>query len=144
MSAARNFFTPSEQQRLISAIEEAESHTSGEVRLHIADHCIGDPIEAAQKLFLKLKMHETVERNGVLIYIATVSHKLAIIGDEGIHNKLGTAFWDGLVGKLIDGFRHERRAEAVAECIIECGRQLSTFFPRKGDDRNELSNELSF
>jgi len=144
MSLAASFFNHEEQQQLIKAISEAELHTSGEIRLHLENFCIGDPVAAATRLFKSLGMHNTRERNGVLIYIATVSHKVAIIGDEGIHKKLGSEYWNKMADKLISDFRANRKAEALAAVILDCGRQIGTFFPRSEDDSNELSNEISF
>src|ERR1043165_8923982 len=105
MPGARNFFSSQEQQLLIDAISKAEQNTSGEIRLHMEDFCFGNEVRTAQKVFLKLGMQQTAERNGVLIYIATRSRKVAIIGDEGIHQKLGTAYWEQLVAGLIDKFK---------------------------------------
>src|SRR4051812_13501731 len=101
MPAAKNFFNKQEQQQIIEAIEKAEMNTSGEIRLHLENFCFGNELKAARKVFTNLKMHQTAERNGVLIYIATYSHKIAIVGDEGIHQKLGTTFWQELVEKMI-------------------------------------------
>jgi uncharacterized membrane protein len=142
--SARHFFRSEEQELIITAIAEAEKHTSGEIRLHLADRCPGDPVKAAEALFVKLGMHKTAERNGMLIFVAADSHKVAIIGDEGIYKKLGHAFWDEMVQKLIEGFRSDQRGAAVAACIVECGRMLGAHFPFKGDDRNELQNEISY
>jgi uncharacterized membrane protein len=144
MPTAAKFFTRSEQEMLVRSIEEAERHTSGEIRLHLESLCLGNEIKAAKRVFTGLKMHKTAEHNGVLIYIATMSHKIAVIGDKGIHEKLGTAFWEELVQKLISRFREGRKAEALAECIIECGRQLGKYFPRTSDDADELTNNISF
>jgi uncharacterized membrane protein len=144
MAGAKHFFTAEEQTRLIDAIEKAELATSGEIRLHLESFCWGDELAAARKIFRQLNMHQTAERNGVLIYIATVSHKIAIVGDEGIHSKVGEGFWDHIVEKLIQQFKAQKQAEALCECILEVGSQLAVYFPRKHDDRNELSNEISF
>ena len=144
MAIARNFFTHDEQMMLRSAIEEAETGTSGEIMLHLESFCFGSEIKAAQRVFKKLGMHKTKERNGVLIYIATVSHKIAIVGDEGIHAKLGMDFWNKLVERLIQQFKAQKKAEALADCIVECGKQLGKYFPRQADDRNELQNNISF
>ena len=144
MPTARNFFTDQEQQSLIAAITQAELHTSGEIRLHLENFCFGNEVKTAQKVFGKLGMRKTAERNGVLIYIATLSRKVAIIGDEGIHQKLGTAYWEKLVADLIQQFKSDKKAPALAGAIIECGQQLGKFFPLKDDDKNELSNSISF
>lgn len=144
MPTARNFFNEREQQLLIQAIVEAEMKTSGEIRLHLENFCWGDEVKAAQKVFKKLGMHQTKERNGVLIYIATLSRKIAIVGDEGIHQKLGAEYWQKLVAELISRFKDNKQADALAECIKDCGQQLGKFFPLSADDKNELSNSISF
>jgi uncharacterized membrane protein len=144
MPLARNFFTKEEQQLLVDAISKAELCTSGEIRLHIENFCWGDGLKRAAKVFGELNMHQTAERNGVLIYIATLSRKVAVIGDEGIHQKLGSEFWDKVVDNLITKFKADEKAPGLAACIIECGEQLGKYFPRQGDDKNELSNTISF
>ena len=144
MVTARNFFSEQEQALLIKAIGEAELNTSGEIRLHIENYCFGNELNAARKVFAKLKMQHTNERNGILIYIAVRSRKIAVFGDEGIHQKLGAEYWDKLVKQLVDGFKANNKAASLANCIIECGRQLGAFFPLQSDDKNELSNNISF
>ncbi len=144
MPTARNFFTKDEQQLLINAIGTAELNTSGEIRLHIETFCFGSEIKSAEKIFVKLKMHQTKERNGVLIYIATLSKKIAVVGDEGIHQKLNDEFWQTIVTKLIQQFKQDKKAKGLAECIIECGEQLGKYFPRSLDDKNEMSNAISY
>jgi len=141
---ARNFFNEREQQLIIDAIARAELKTSGEIRVHMENFCLGNEVKVATRLFRSLNMHQTNDRNGVLIYIATVSRKIAIVGDEGIHKALGNEFWNKLVEQLIGMFREGRKAEALAECILECGAQLGKYFPRKHDDKDELSNTISF
>lgn len=144
MPTARKFFNEQEQQMLVKAITEAELKTSGEIRVHVENFCFGSELKAAEKVFARLNMHETKERNGILIYIATLSHKIAVAGDEGIHQKLGSEFWDKIVAKLIGQFKANRKAEALADCIIECGEQLGKYFPRQSDDTNELTNTISY
>ncbi len=144
MPFARKFLNANEQRKVVEAITSAELKTSGEIRVHLENFCFGDELKAAERVFRKLKMYETRERNGVLIYIATMSHKIAVAGDEGIHQKLGTEFWQKLVAKLIAQFRADRKAEALADCILECGEQLGKYFPRSSDDQNELTNTISY
>jgi uncharacterized membrane protein len=144
MSTAGKFFGKQEQELLIDAIGKAEMRTSGEIRIHLENFCVGNEVRVAQKIFKRLNMHQTAERNGVLFYIATVSRKIAVIGDEGIHQKLGTAFWNTIAEDLIREFKANRKAEALAKCILECGEQLAKYFPRKDDDKNELSNTISY
>jgi uncharacterized membrane protein len=48
------------------------------------------------------------------------------------------------VAKLIKQFQADKKAEALADSIIECGEQLGKYFPRQHDDKNELSNNISY
>lgn len=144
MPWAQKFFSVNEQQLLVKAIEEAEMHTSGEIRIHVENFCFGNEINTAKKRFAKLNMHKTAERNGILIYIASMSKKIAVFGDEGIHSKVDKDYWESLIKQLIDGFHQQKKAESLAAAIIDCGKQLSHFFPRQADDTNELSNSISY
>lgn len=139
-----SLLTPSEEQSVLTAIASAEKCTSGEIRVHIESFCFGDPFKQALKKFKQLNMEATQQRNGILIYIATASKKLAIVGDEGIHAHVGQSFWDELIGLLQDGFKHADYASALLACIERCGELLSQYFPLQAGDKNELSNDISF
>lgn len=144
MPSAKNFLSAIEEKLVLEAIANAEMETSGEIRVHLENFCLLDPVAAARKIFLKLGMQDTKERNGVLIYLATYSRKIAIIGDAGIHERLGTEFWDQMVQKMISNLRTDHKADGLAACINECGNQLKHYFPRLEDDTNELSNDISY
>jgi uncharacterized membrane protein len=141
---AKHFFNKEEQSLIVSAIQTAEKNTSGEIRVHLESICWGNAIGRAQKLFGKLKMHETKEQNGILIYIATESHKIAVIGDAGIHKKLGKEYWDKIVEGMISKFKEGQHAQGLADAIMDCGKQLQAYFPYSGDDKNELNDSISF
>lgn len=144
MPSARNFFNKQEEQVIIDAIVKAELKTSGEIRVHIENFCFGNGLKRAKVIFKKLKMQNTKERNGVLFYIAARSRKVAVLGDEGIYQKLGATFWEKTVNNLINQFKENKKADALANSIIECGSQLSSFFPRSSNDADELSNTISY
>jgi uncharacterized membrane protein len=135
---------PHDEQRIVAAIEAAELVTSGEVRVHLNDTCSGDPLRDAQKQFQKLGMHRTAERNGILFFIALESHKFAVVGDSGIHAKVGQSFWEGIRDHMVPELKEGRWIESLELGIAEAGRALSEHFPHQGNsDRDELSNEVS-
>jgi uncharacterized membrane protein len=144
MPFAKQFFNTEEQALILQSIANAEKQTSGEIRLHLENFCLGNEITAAKKVFNRLGMHKTNERNGILIYIATMSRKIAIIGDKGIHEKLGEAFWDALVKQLIAEFKQNNKANSLAKAIEDCGTMLGKYFPYQSGDVNELSNDISY
>lgn len=133
-----------DERRIVAAIEAAEAVTSGEVRVHLNDRCSGDPLRDAQRQFQKLGMHRTAERNAILFYLALESHKFAVVGDVGIHAKVGQEFWDGVRDHMLPELKDGRWLDALELGIAEAGRALSTYFPHQGSrDRDELSNEVS-
>jgi uncharacterized membrane protein len=135
--------TASEKEEIQESIRLAELKTSGEIRVHIDKKCDSDPFEKAITIFNKLKMYQTRDRNGVLIYISFSDRKLAIIGDEGINNVVPTDFWESTKNELIFRFKRNEFAQGIIDAVNEAGKQLKQYFPVKSDDKNELSNEIT-
>jgi uncharacterized membrane protein len=126
------------------AIRCAEEQTSGEIRVHIDQKCSGDPIKRAIKVFKKLKMDATEQRNGVLLYLSFSDRKLAIIGDEGINKLVPVDFWDSTKELMILDFRNGEFTQGIVKAIESAGKQLGRYFPLLENDENELSNEVTF
>ncbi|MBV6655576.1 MAG: TPM domain-containing protein [Mameliella sp.] len=138
------FFKPEEEDRIIAAIQDAERNTSGEIRVHLEDNLRVNVLEAAQKTFLKLGMHKTEARNGVLIFIAPEQRKLAILGDKGINEKVPEDFWAEERDIMLAQFKTGNYADGVCAAIQQTGAKLKAFFPYQSDDENELPNEISY
>lgn len=139
----KKFFTAEEEEKILSAIRESEAKTSGEIRVHLAGHCRKSAYEDAVKVFEKLGMTGTTERNGILVFLALKDHQFAVIGDIGIHDKVPQDFWEKMRDAIQDDFQKGDFAKGLMEAIQVCGTELARYFPRKTDDRNELSDELS-
>ena len=137
-------FGKEDQKKVIQAIEAAEKNTSGEIRVHIESKCKEDILDHAAFIFKKLEMHKTDERNGILFYIALHDHKFAVIGDAGIHAKVGDAFWEDVKNEMIPLFKAGKLAEGLIKGIAKAGEELKSFFPYQSNDKNELSDEISF
>lgn len=144
MAKAKNFFNEAEQKQIIEAIKIAEKNTSGEIRLHLEDTCKSGALKRAEQLFSKLKMQKTGESNGILFYLAVKSRDFAIVGDVGIHAKVGQEFWDRVIEKAINQFKTGQFSKGLEDAILECGMQLKKYFPYQSNDTNELSDEISF
>ncbi len=142
--SAEKFFTDHQKEIIRKAIEVAEEKTSGEIRVHIEQKCKGDVLKCAEKVFGKLKMHKTKERNGVLFYLAIDSRVFAIYGDQGIHAKVPNGFWNEISAHMEKLFQKGNFTEGLAEGIAMAGNQLAKHFPHQENDKNELSNEISF
>src|ERR1700740_1802386 len=106
-------FSEEERQRLRTAIEDAEKNTSGQMRVCIEKTCSEDVLDRAAKYFHQLNMHKTRLRNGVLIYVATVDRKFAIIGDAGINKVVPDNFWDDTKEEMLKHFKYGNLLEGI-------------------------------
>ena len=131
---------------VVKAIRHAEQRTSGEVRVFVESRCSWvDAIDRAAEIFFLLQMEKTEQRNAVLVYVAIKDRQLAVFGDEGIHNKVGTEYWNKLAGEMLDSFSSNNYAKGIAECVIQIGEALHTNFPfDKDTDKNELPDNIVF
>jgi len=140
----RQFFSQEEQDKIIKAIEQAELNTSGEIRVHIENYKKDNTLERAAFWFKKLKMNNTKERNGVLFYLSPKNKRFAIVGDQGIHEKVGDDFWNEIRDIMTDHFKTGDFVTGLTKGIEKTGEKLKSFFPYQTDDVNELPNEISF
>jgi uncharacterized membrane protein len=130
-------------EAIARAIEQAEEHTSAEIRVHLDHGCPGDAVQRAIKVFERLGMHKTAARNAALVYISVTDRKLAIIGDKGIHERVGEDYWQGLVAGVRLRLRQQGPRDGLIHAVAEMGRALAHHFPRRPTDKNELSDEVS-
>jgi uncharacterized membrane protein len=137
-------FNEDEQQQIQRAIEGAEKHSSGEVRVCVEKTCSEDVLHRAVKYFHKLGMYHTRHRNGVLIYLATVDRKFAIIGDKGIDKVVPDNFWDSTKELMLQHFKKGDLVEGLSLGICLAGEQLSKYFPAEESKTNELSDDIAF
>lgn len=139
----REFLSKLDHDRIIQAIGQAESKTSGEIRVLIQRGKLkSDPLVAAQRKFHRLGMQKTRERNAVLIFVAPRVHKFAVVGDEAIHKKCGDEFWQRIVEGIRTRFRDEKFSDALVEAVREIGGVLASDFPKTGADTNELPDDV--
>ncbi len=143
MSRVEDFLTADEEQEIVRAILEAEKNTSGEIRVHIEGHTRLEPMDRAIELFQILKMNNTKQENGVLIYVAVNDRKFAIYGDQGINKVVPTNFWDATKNEIQEEFIKGKFKEGIVKGILKAGKELKRFFPWNQNDTNELSNEVS-
>lgn len=139
----KEFLSKLEHDQIVQAIRDAESKTSGEIRVFVQRGKLdGDPLPAAHRRFHRLGMHKTPERNAVLIFVAPRAHKFAIIGDEGIHQKCGEELWQRLVNQMREHFRNEKFSEAILDAIREIGGALAAHFPQRSTSTGGLPDEV--
>ena len=139
-----SFLNEKEIEDLAVIISKAELLTSGEIRLHLEEKCQIDTEARALEVFYSLNMGKTRLKNAVLLYISYGDQKFAICGDKGIHENVSNRFWKSLRNSLRRSFEKKDFFNGISVTIMECGRQLRTYFPYQHDDINELENHVTF
>lgn len=142
--SVQKYFTEENKLQITNAIRVAELNTSGEIRIHIEKYCKGDVLDQAAYVFGKLEMHKTKLRNGVLFYLAIEDRKFAILGDTGINQKVSDDFWEKTKEVVLSKIKEGELTMGLAKGILLAGEQLKEHFPYQVDDKNELSNDISF
>lgn len=139
------FLSQEESDEIVNAIIEAEKQTSGEIKVHIEKICTyNDAKKRAEELFDYLKLNETKNKNGVLIYLAFQNRVYAIIGDSGINEKVPKDFWDHAGNILKENLSKGESVKGICLAVKEVGKKLKHYFPYQNDDENEISNEISY
>lgn len=143
MSKVEDFLTAEEEAAIVQAIVEAEKNTSGEIRVHIEAHTNNDHFERAKAVFHYLKMDNTKEENGVLIYVAVADKRFVVLGDKGINKVVPADFWDTTKEAIELQFKQRNFKQGLIDGVLRAGEALSKHFPWDHNNTNELSNEVS-
>ncbi len=141
------YFSDKDLKDIASNINEVEKNTAGEIRLcvHIKKGFFDrkkSSREIAVNQFLKLGMHKTKHRTGLLIYLLLDDKKFEIIADDGINKIIEISTWDSIEDTIRQEFKDGNYLQGVLHCINLIGEKLKIHFPRESDDTNELSNDV--
>lgn len=147
---AQRLFGRADLEAIAGAVDAAEERTAAEIRVHLERRVprrrrepVVDALSRAREVFLALKMHETALHGGVLIYLALEDHKLAIVGDEGIHARVDPGYWEAIRDRMVERLRRGAARDAVVEAVQDVGGVLAREFPRRPDDVDELPDDVS-
>ena len=100
-------------------------------------------LDRAADVFAHLKYAQTVQRNGVLIYVARLDHKCNP-GDAGINAKVPAGFWDSTTKNMIAKFKEGKITEGICEAVISAGEQLKVYFPYQATTRTNFPTKFPF
>ena len=122
------FFSPEEKRGIVEAIRTAEKGTTGEIRIHLDRRSRGEVMDRAKKVFHRQRMHRRKHRNAVLIYLWLADRSFAVLGDEGIHQRVGDSFWNGISQSMQSYFARGQFGEGLKQAIHEIGKSLKEHF----------------
>ncbi len=129
------------------AIGESERMHRGELRFAVEAGLDLLPVwhgetarERAVELFSDLRVWDTAENSGVLIYVQLVDRKVEILADRGISAGVAQAEWDAICRAVEQAFRQQRYEEGALAAVRRVGALLAAHFPARPDNPNELPN----
>ncbi len=96
----------------------------------------------AMQHFSESGVGHTREGTGILIFISLLEHRVELVADWGISEKVEAVKWQSIVDRVISGIKINRLAKKLCESILECGELLAKDFPRRSDDENELADGI--
>jgi uncharacterized membrane protein len=143
-------FKDAQVAQLRAAIQAAEQGHRGELRLVIearlslSDLRQGKHARArAVHWFSHLRVWDTEENTGILLYLLLAERKLEIVADRGIADKVPQAEWDAICQTLQQQLKQENYVEGISNALHAFGKALRTHYPLNGNEANpdELSNE---
>jgi uncharacterized membrane protein len=99
--------------------------------------------ERALMIFAKLRVWDTEENNGVLIYVELADHQIEIVADRGIGSRVAQAEWDGIAAAMRDRFRAGEFEPGAIAGVRAVGELLAREYPLREGERNpnELPNQ---
>lgn len=141
----RRAFPPSALEHIEAAIRASEKHHRGEIRfavegsLEFIEVARGlTPRERALEVFSELRVWDTGENSGVLIYLQLVDHDIEIVADRGIAAHIPQSEWETICQRMEEAFRAGRYESGVLTGIEEVSARLSRHFPAAGANPDEL------
>ncbi|GAB2182193.1 TPM domain-containing protein [Denitratisoma sp. agr-D3] len=143
---ARRRFGQADLRAIEAAIGAAESGHRGELRfvaegpLHPLDLIASRTArQRAEALFGLLRVWDTEDNSGILIYVQLVDRKVEIVADRGIAARVAQVEWDALCREMEQAFRQGHYGPGALAAVARAGQLLATHFPaRDGDNPNEL------
>lgn len=112
-------------------------------RLLSSQQRIADAVHVlALASFTEQGLHYTKDHTGILLFVSLLEHRVEMLADRGINEKVEPGTWDEVVAMIKTGLRSGTACDSFCKAIERCGAILATHFPRQPDDKDELSNRL--
>ncbi len=144
--AVRRAFPPASLAVIEEAIRQSEAGHGGEIRfaveaaLDMRSLLQGQPArERAIEVFSQLRVWDTEQNNGVLIYLLLADRDVEIIADRGIDTRVGKNEWEAICHEMESAFGAGRFEAGVLAGIQAIGAQLQLYFP---SGQAAVGNEL--
>jgi putative membrane protein len=98
--------------------------------------------EQAVQEFHRARLYKTRRATGVLLFVSLLERRVIVLGDEGIHAKVGDDHWKSTTQAVLDGIAAGSLRSGLLAGIERCGAVLAEHFPAQRHDVNELPDRL--
>lgn len=144
----RRTFPAAALQAIEAAIREAESAHHGQIRFAVEAGLDVGPLlgnktarERAIEMFSRLRVWDTEDNNGVLIYLLLADRDVEIIADRGVHAHVGREGWESICRDMEAEFHAGRFEAGVLAGIRAVSAHLGKHYSRQGVSANELPDQ---
>lgn len=127
---------PALLDQLTQAVAASESRHTGQIRLCIEAGLPAsyiwrgaDARQRALTMFSKLRVWDTEDNNGVLIYLLLADHAIEIVADRGLARQVAQPVWDALASALGDALRAGRTTDGLMQALAAVSALLEQHFP---------------
>jgi putative membrane protein len=113
-------------------------------------YCIGNKRkekavrERALKAFYEKGLYKTKQNTGVLFFISLLEHKVWVLADVGIHEKIKHTTLNKLTRQVVQGIKEGHACDALVDAIGETGKLLAEHYPVHTGDADELPDGILF
>jgi hypothetical protein len=144
----RRTFPQSALDKIEAAISASERIHRGEIRFAV-EHTLEflpvlrglTPRQRALEVFSLLRVWDTEENTGILIYLQLADRQIEIVADRGIAHKFAQHEWDATCRRMEHAFAEGRHEEGVIAGVAEIGAMLARHFPADAVNPDELTNK---
>ena len=123
-------------QRLMERVAASEQRHTGEIRIYVESSLPSsylwrgaDTRERAVMMFSKLRVWDTAQNNGVLIYLMLAELAIELVADRGIDAHVPAQHWQMVVTRMADAFRSNRYEDGLTQALEEVSAVLVEHFP---------------
>jgi len=96
----------------------------------------------AVQAFYEKELYKTRDQTGVLFFISLFEHKVWVLADKGIYEKISQPVLQEYAHTIAAGIKSDSICAHLCQAITNVGIILAEHFPIKEDDTNELANEV--
>ncbi len=93
--------------------------------------------QRAIDVFSLMRVWDTAENNGVLVYLLLADRKVEIVADRGIHGHVGDERWRAICREVEHHYRKGAFASGSVTGIQKISAELAFYYPAKGEQTNE-------